>query len=291
MNQTRFSPKKHGFDFENNFKNKVRVFLLFKMETDGLCGGMSYAALDYYHAAIRRADYEPELYTYLMKRQLDSFTFKDSWKFFQWTRKSNLSIVSKTLQNEIPKIKRNIDNGTPVVLGLVGATKIRDIGNDNHQVVCYGYGSDHQGQTQLCIYDPNCPPDDNFSGEIIISQEKTAGSGKDVPGDSAEPIKTETGGAYVRFREDKSKAGKPDKLWRGMFVQHYKPNSNPPVIRSEDRDHQRGGRTRDHRKDNVRDHRDQNDRERVVRDHRSRRSRSSKGAGQPKVRDHRTQRN
>ncbi len=289
MKRTKFIPKKHAFDFVNDFKNQVKALGFIKMETDGLCGGMSYAALDYYFANMRRPNAHPELNKYLIKRQLDSFTMKDSWKFFQWTRKSNSTISPKTLKNEIPKIKRNINKGKPVVIGLIGAKRIRDIGKDNHQVVCYGYGKNKNGHTELYVYDPNCPPTDSFSGEIVISPERTKGSGKDVPGDSAEPIKTETGSLHPHFRADRSKASKPDKIWRGLFVQNYKPKPNPPVIRDSSGDG-RDGRVRDHRDGKVRDHRSRGGKSSggtVVRDHRSG---SKKKGSDPIVRDHRTKR-
>lgn len=289
MKRTKFIPEIHAFNFVNDFKNQVKTLWLIKFETNGLCGGMSFAALDYYNANMRRPEYNRSFYKYLMKRQLDSFKFKDGWKYFQWTRKSDGSIVPKTLKNEIPKAKRKIDRGEPCILGLIGAKRVRDIGRNNHQVVCYGYGKNKNGQTELYVYDPNCPPTDSFSGEIVISPERTKGTGKDVPGDSAEPIKTETGSLHPHFRADRSNADKPDKIWRGIFVQNYNPEPNPPVIRDSGRG-ERDGRVRDHREGKVRDHRKRGGSSSggtVVRDHRSGKS---KTGGDPKVRDHRTKR-
>lgn len=50
MKRTNFDPQKHAFRFENHFKNEAKFFGLksLKMETDGRCGGMAFASLDYY---------------------------------------------------------------------------------------------------------------------------------------------------------------------------------------------------------------------------------------------------
>lgn len=181
MKQTNFIPKKHAFKFENTFTNQAKVIGLskipwagkfFEMETNGLCGGMAYAALDYYHTNIPTPSVtsaNSSLRKYLLKRQMDSFKYKDSWRFSRWTKRSNSTIVPKTVNNEIPKAKKSIDKGNPVVIGLVGATRLRDVGDDNHQVVCFGYDEDASGKTTLYIYDPNCPPAGDFSGELELT--------------------------------------------------------------------------------------------------------------------------
>ncbi len=307
MKRTNFEPAKHAFRFENTFENQVKVFGLssipwigsaFEMETNGLCGGMAFSALDYYHSNRPTPDVSSAnstLREYLLKRQLDSFKYRDSWRFYRWTRRSNSTIVPKTLENEIPKAKKSIDSGNPVVLGLVGATRVRDIGDDNHQVVCYGYDEDSSGKTTLYVYDPNCPPGGSFSGELELvpfthqSSGSGGGGGKDRPDDPSGPIQTlsvssSDSPGYNRFRIERSDAGKSDSIWRGFFVQRYSKRSNPPVIRSTERDDDRGT-VRDHRDDRRRDHRDRDSGPRV-RDHRKESSESSGGA---RRRDHRNQ--
>src|SRR4029450_13178176 len=46
--------------------------------------------------------------------------------------------VRPLTDNEVSKATRILDQGRPVVLGLIRASNILDIG-DNHQVVAYGY--------------------------------------------------------------------------------------------------------------------------------------------------------
>jgi hypothetical protein len=307
MSNTNFNPSKHAFKFENTFENQVKVLGLsslpwigskFEMETNGLCGGMAFAALDYYHSNRPTPDVtsaNSTLREYLLKRQLDSFKYRDSWRFYRWTRRSNSTIVPKTLENEIPKAKESIDKGIPVVLGLVGATRIRDIGDDNHQVVCYGYDEDASGKTTLYVYDPNCPPKGSFTGELeLIPFFHQSSAGVDIPdgpNDPSGPVQnlsaTPDSPGYNRFRIKRADAGKSDSIWRGFFVQRYSKRSNPPLIRSSERDNGRGT-VRDHRNDRRRDHRER-DSGPVVRDHRTGSSGSSGGTGSTIVRDHRNQ--
>lgn len=293
MKRTNFIPRKHAFKFENNFKNEVRVFgsnkipiigKYLKIETNGLCGGMAYASLDYYYwgrPTPKSGSANSKLRKYLLKRQLDSFKYKDSWKFFRWTRKSSRTIARQTLKNEFPTVKNSIDRGDPVVIGLIGAAKLKDIGNKNHQVVCYGYNENSSGHAKLYIYDPNCPPDKKFSGELVLVPftKRNPNTGTEVPGDPSEPIKTITSGHPV-FKLNRSAAGKGDKFWRGFFVQGYSKKRNPPVLRSRKRDH-RGRKVRDHR--TRRDHREPDARP-IKRHGSTRGNRTRKGT---KVRDHR----
>jgi len=305
MSRTNFDPAKHAFRFENTFENQVKVLGLssipfigskFEMETNGLCGGMAFAVLDYYHSNRPTPDVtsaNSRLREYLLKRQLDSFKYRDSWRFYRWTRRSNSTIVPKTLKNEIPKAKNSIDRGNPVVIGLVGATRVRDIGDDNHQVVCYGYSETTSGKTILYVYDPNCPPSGSFSGELELvpftHQSSGSGGGQDRPGDPSGPVQTlsvtSDSSGYNRFKIKRSDAGKSDSIWRGFFVQRYSKRSKPPVIREANRDDR--GRVRDHRNRIRRDHRE-GDTEPIVRDHRTR-ERNSGNSGEPIVRDHRRQ--
>src|ERR1035441_122828 len=53
MPMTNFSPAEHGFKFNNQFVNDFIPALDYR--TGGLCGGMSYAALDYYNTLVRCA--------------------------------------------------------------------------------------------------------------------------------------------------------------------------------------------------------------------------------------------
>ena len=78
-------PAARGFRFVNDFRNSF-VGPPFSVYTSGLCGGMSYAVLDYYYAGrpIPTQDYRPAnntpLQQYLYGRQVTSLMQNaDKW--------------------------------------------------------------------------------------------------------------------------------------------------------------------------------------------------------------------
>jgi len=254
MKQTDFIPKDHAFKFSNRFVNELLTIKRFvfwgktyKIETDGRCGGMAYAALDYYFANekipeftsgdFNNSDVPPDghpLAGYISSRQMDSMVkglhgLRDGRKFLSWTKKSTKVVLNNTLKREVPKVKREINRGRPVVLGLIKAKKVMEAG-DNHQVVCYGYNDHHSGYTDFYIYDPNHPPGSAHypSGEVLLSRRirpkvNNPELGKEVPGDPSEPIKTITRAGHP-FKTEK--AG----TWRGFFVQNYSQKPGFPTF-------------------------------------------------------------
>ena len=209
MPKTNFTPLKHGFHFGNNFINKIISTSFGKMETKGRCGGMAFAALDYYSSGISIPAHESKdfpngkfppdgslLADYIYERTINSLFTLHSFKFFDWTlQKYNpnsirKSVSYKTKIEEFPKLKNSIDEGEPVVIGLIGARKASEI-THNHQVVVYGYDFDDKtNYMTLYIYDSNHP-----DIEVII----------------------ESGCTDCNFR---SSTGQE---WRGFFIQDYHP--------------------------------------------------------------------
>lgn len=174
MPKTAFVPLKHGFHFGNNFVNKIINTSFGKIESRGRCGGMAYASLDYFFSGIPVPSHESKdfpngmyppdgslLSDYIYERTINSLFTLYSFKFFDWTvQKDNeksmrKSVGYKTKIEEFPKLKKSIDMGNPVVLGLIGARKATDI-TKNHQVVAYGYESDSD-IIKVYIYDSNFP--------------------------------------------------------------------------------------------------------------------------------------
>ncbi|HLE12892.1 MAG: hypothetical protein A2504_13320 [Bdellovibrionales bacterium RIFOXYD12_FULL_39_22] len=164
---TKFKPDGYGFRFANTFANNAVPEL--EIRTSGLCGGMAYAALDFYYGKIQvpRQDYRPApgttLQNYLYGRQVDSIMANlDRWaeygfnpdgirnrEFFNW------GIGSA----RISELRSFIDRGEPVVLGLQGASM------GSHQVLAIGYDlGRYTGDFgpfvtdfKIFIYDPNHP--------------------------------------------------------------------------------------------------------------------------------------
>src|SRR4051812_197987 len=168
---TAFNPKIHGFRFVNDFLNDVVPPV--DVRTGGLCGGMTYAALDYYfaHAHIPQQGYRPAnrttLQSYLYNREVDSLASNlDKWaevgfnpggsrngEFFNWG-------LQGTNGGRLQELRSFIDHGIPAAIDLQG-----DGGTGNHQVVAIGYDmgryqgdlGNFEGDLKISVYDPNYP--------------------------------------------------------------------------------------------------------------------------------------
>ncbi len=204
MLKTDFMPLQHGFHFSNDFVNSIVNTPFGKIESRGRCGGMAFAALDYYYAKIllpthEGKDFPNNMYApdgsmlgdYIYKRSLHSLITPSALKFLQWTVTRNdglFSIARRTKLVEFPRLKRSIDKGRPVVLGLISGSRISEI-TKSHQVVAHGYDEPAEGEFVVYTYDSNSP-----NQEVII--ESTEGN------------------PYFNSSNGRS--------WRGFFVQNYR---------------------------------------------------------------------
>jgi hypothetical protein len=180
---TGFDPAVHGFHFRNRFSGSdvlgaVNVGLgkaavTLSENADfwqgwGLCGGMSWAALDRFLAgeqvpARKKApDPDSDLFVELVDRQLDSF--RGLWlisRCADWQSRAEQhrwwdprNTTWKMTMRQWPLIKSSIDYGMPASLTLI-RTQINP--SDNHQVLATGYCEDALGFAQIALYDPNHP--------------------------------------------------------------------------------------------------------------------------------------
>ncbi|MEM1033881.1 MAG: hypothetical protein AAGN82_26335 [Myxococcota bacterium] len=157
--RTRFKPEVHGFNFSNSFQNDVA----FDIRTGGLCGGMSYAALDYFQTrgrSVPRQDFRPAnrtpLQSYLYRRQLDTFRrTAGRWADMGINPRGsrNHKLFHRALGSEFRRVRSSIDRGVPIVLGLHGA----DASSGQHQVLAIGYKTGPGKAVQIYVYDPNEP--------------------------------------------------------------------------------------------------------------------------------------
>lgn len=207
MPKTSFSPAENGFHFANGFVNKVIDTGFGKIESRGRCGGMAFASLDYYFAKIPVPAHEPDdfpnrkyppdgskLADYIYKRSVHSFLTLSAYKFVDWTIRTDRtyslrkSVYNKTRTEEFPKLRKSIDSGKPVVLGLIAAYKASEIFK-NHQVVAYGYEYDaKEKHIDIYIYDNNSP-----DREVVLHSQESS-------------INFKASNGFV---------------WRGFFVQDY----------------------------------------------------------------------
>lgn len=136
-----FWPGRHGFHFSNN--NIKWSFGPFSGKA--LCGGMVYAAMDYWFAGMQipETTYVPAentpLHSYIYNRQLYAHNntlgkFFDAWQ-------------SGVLQDEeSKKLANGLNAGRPLALCLFGGFK------RGHHVVAFNYARQAK---RICIYDPN----------------------------------------------------------------------------------------------------------------------------------------
>ena len=164
MPTTSFHPSTHGFHFVNSFDNN-RFFGPIHVNFGGRCGGMSYAALDYFYTRIpippqtSRPTEGSVLSTFISGRQeRATLNQLDRWvelgfnpfgartnEFFQWG-------IQESGGGRAQQLKEEIDRGRPCILGLFNPTNLVV----HHQVLAYGYEGSGVG-LRIFIYDPNYP--------------------------------------------------------------------------------------------------------------------------------------
>jgi hypothetical protein len=181
-----FQPTLHGFKFRNSFSGYPVPFNIPLLPPAsgayGLCGGMSAAACDFFAAnrPIPATESVPakgtSLYDYLYQRQLATLGESGSYilKFLAWMALPDDNIHgtrSLTYREELPAVRRELDQARPAVIGLVYVSSSESLHVwENHQVVAYGISETSGAQTSftLRVYDPNHPGRD----DITISCER-----------------------------------------------------------------------------------------------------------------------
>jgi hypothetical protein len=168
---TNFKAQTNGFRFVNRFNlpfsTNVKLPIVGEIDLSkvvyGLCGGMCFAALDYYNVGRPVPGYTqvgqfPQGYlTYLWDRQLDSLGLVVLPKVIEWMLRADTDVAVRVCRYEVPKMRRQLDQGKPVVLGLVRGRGVEDP-TQNHQVLVEGYDLDDATQQMvLYLYEPNYP--------------------------------------------------------------------------------------------------------------------------------------
>lgn len=167
---TGFLPLSHGFKFVNRFTIHRKIPLPLVGPVDlgdlviGLCGGMCFTALDYYHSGIPIPSQRTvprvrsKLYNHLIKKQVESLIPPDGVvKVLTWTAKEDRYVWRHTAGREFRKLRLRLDKREPAVLALIRVGRGEDPGL-NHQVVARAYYYDEQSsKVEIRLYDPNHP--------------------------------------------------------------------------------------------------------------------------------------
>lgn len=223
---TSFNPSKDGFQFRNKFKSTIGDVGSVKLTLDGLCGGMAYAANDYFLSSIKipYQKYQPaigtKLHDYIYERQQNSlsnldkfaeysvnpFGWRDS-EFFYWG-----------LEGRLYDLKKSIDNNIPVPLGLFN---VHNNPTAHHQVLAIGYdlggytgkkeNDPNKENVRIFIYDPNNP------NKVCALAPFAGESAYDM---------------YIGkiINRNFIKTGTSSKKWRSYFLDNRYKKRNPPNI-------------------------------------------------------------
>lgn len=199
---TGFRPTRHGFPFPNAWRDA----LLGVFASRGRCGGMVFAALDYFLAGEDVPDagkqvplpaHDAPIARLIWRRQVASVLAgagTNLWRFALLTYLPSSAPLGTqaTTRREIDRLLEALEAGRPVPLGLVSALTLRHLAR-NHQVLAYGaeVGDD---AVLVRVYDPNHPRRDDVMLEVPRS-----------------------GGPVVE------RIGTRRTTWRGLFVERYAP--------------------------------------------------------------------
>jgi hypothetical protein len=196
-----FLPSRHAFAFSNRWPKQPAVTLRTPLgpvdvgnAQAGLCGGMVFAALDYWRAGRPPPEAQPAaeslLYRFLVRRLVDSWDVpRGVLRYYRWMRAPDddravvvlgRRLVTEpgtgrmTASSQWPAIRRALDAGEPVPLGVVAARSRRpkDLAL-NHQVLAFGY-TPRGSAVELRVYDPNRGPRDDITLTLELGASGTS---------------------------------------------------------------------------------------------------------------------
>ena len=185
-----FTASRNGFAFINSWPSEPAVSITTPFgpinignAEAGLCGGMVYAAMDYWYAGGSCPTSQPApaspLYKFLVHRIIDSWNVPvgvtqyytwmslpdadSTFDFFGHQVPAERGVSSRTVTQQWPQVKHDIDTGIPSPLGIVTvkSSAVGDLGH-NHQVLACAYSTDNSVVT-LDVYDPNRGQRDDVS--------------------------------------------------------------------------------------------------------------------------------
>jgi hypothetical protein len=182
--RTGFLPSRDGFAFANSWPPAPAITLPTPVRSigignaaAGLCGGMVFAALDYWRAGVRPPADRPapgsSLYRYLVRRQIASWHLPSGVaRYYRWMNlpDGDAGPASRTISVQWPKVQASLDAGVPAVLGLVTvASPNPALLRHNHQALAFAY-TVRRSEVSVLVYDPNSGPDDAVSIRFSTGQ-------------------------------------------------------------------------------------------------------------------------
>jgi hypothetical protein len=167
-----FRPSRHGFAFANSWPPAPAISIRTPAgrigignAALGLCGGMVFAALDYWQADREPPASQPApgapLYRFIVRRLLQSWRLPAGVvRYYLGMLATDGELAGRTISRQWPAVKALLDRGQPVTLGVVTVASANPLLlGHNHQVLAYAYDQADAAVT-LLVYDPNSGPDD-----------------------------------------------------------------------------------------------------------------------------------
>ncbi len=167
-----FLPSRDAFGFTNSWPTEPAVTIPTPFgdvgignAASGLCGGMVFAALDYWNCDIAPPQTQPgpgtPLYKFIVQRLIQSWHLPAGpAEYYECMVMSGSALCVRTVSQQWPQIKAAMDAAHPTALGIVTVASVNPgLLGLNHQVLGYAYelaGAD----VTIRVYDPNSGPDD-----------------------------------------------------------------------------------------------------------------------------------
>jgi hypothetical protein len=161
MLRTAFQAVDNGFHFSNNdVEWQLHIPFMPFLKGKNVCGGMCYAALDYWYARqspptqTKVPPLGTELNEYLVDRQISAHGFAIPRVLGATNFRMRADVFKSSVEEEIPKIIASLRTGRPIPLLL-----IRDKMLDCHFVLAIACTPPAPGGTftDITVYDPNQP--------------------------------------------------------------------------------------------------------------------------------------
>jgi hypothetical protein len=183
-----FVPSRHAFSFANVWPDEPALSVPTPLRrlgvgnaARGLCGGMVFAALDYWHASVEPPANLPDLgeplFRFIVWRLIQSWHFPTGVaRYYYWMNlpdgdaerrlarrihSRRRGLHARTMAEQWPRIRAQLDAGQPTPIGIVTVAGANpwQLGR-NHQVLAYGYQL-AETEVTLQVYDPNSGPADD----------------------------------------------------------------------------------------------------------------------------------
>jgi hypothetical protein len=177
-----FRPSRHGFAFANSWPSAPAIWIRTPAgrigignAALGLCGGMVFAALDYWLAGREPPAEQPApgtpLYRFIVRRLLGSWRLRAGvMRYYPGMLATDGELAGRTILGQWPRIKALLDQGQPATLGVVTVASANPLLlGRNHQVLAYSY-HEADAEVTLRVYDPNSGPDDGVAVRFSTAQ-------------------------------------------------------------------------------------------------------------------------